>query len=136
LVCTALAGRAGELAHTMQLFAGRHSLQRHTPMNTSIPIKRKNPLPPVQHEEIVIRAREFWSKAGSPEGRDLEFWLAAEHELHLERQNVAETVAGIVPPEGGERLLLLAPAEPARGRGVSVRAPVSHRENMPRKPRR
>ena len=61
--------------------------------------KNKNPLPPVQHEEIVVRAREFWQKAGSPAGRDLEFWLAAEHDLRLERENVKDTMAAVARSE-------------------------------------
>ena len=60
----------------------------------------------MQHEEIVVRARDLWNKAGSPPGRDLEFWLVAEHELHLERENVADTLAGITVPAAptGNRL--------------------------------
>jgi hypothetical protein len=84
-------------------------------MNTRlIESKGKSPLPPVQHEEVVVRAREFWQKAGSPAGRDLEFWLAAEHDLRLERENVKDAVAPVAPagsspgetagPAGGLRL--------------------------------
>jgi hypothetical protein len=32
-------------------------------------------------EEIAARARELWKQNGSPEGRDLEFWLQAEEEI-------------------------------------------------------
>lgn len=67
-------------------------------MNTLlIEYRGKNPLPPVLHEEVIVRAREFWHKAGSPSGRDLEFWLAAEHDLRLERENVKDAAAGVAP---------------------------------------
>jgi hypothetical protein len=45
----------------------------------------KNHQPPPTHEEIAARARQLWSIAGSPERRDLEFWLAAEAEVGHER---------------------------------------------------
>jgi hypothetical protein len=50
---------------------------------------------PVQHEEVSAKARALWQSAGSPEGRDLEFWLAAEAELQRERADVAETRQGL-----------------------------------------
>ena len=106
------------------------------PMNTSHSIEEKGPLPSVQHEEIVVRAREFWSRAGSPEGRDLEFWLAAEHELQLERESVAGAVAAGARA-GSEPALFPAPAAaPVKTGGSTRPLPVSHRGNMPRKPRR
>lgn len=40
---------------------------------------------PLTHEAITMRARKLWASAGSPTGRDLEFWLAAEAELRNER---------------------------------------------------
>lgn len=49
---------------------------------------------PIQHEEIVARSRELWQKAGSPDGRDLEFWLGAEAELQREREDVKQTERG------------------------------------------
>ncbi|MGO9203259.1 MAG: DUF2934 domain-containing protein [Limisphaerales bacterium] len=33
------------------------------------------------HNKISCLAFQLWEKAGSPEGRDLEFWLAAETQL-------------------------------------------------------
>jgi Protein of unknown function (DUF2934) len=38
------------------------------------------------HELISARARELWEKAGCPDGRDLEFWFAAESQLREERR--------------------------------------------------
>ncbi|NVN85190.1 MAG: DUF2934 domain-containing protein [Rhodopseudomonas sp.] len=35
-------------------------------------------------ERIKHRAREIWELAGCPEGRDEEFWLQAEQEIHGE----------------------------------------------------
>ena len=33
-------------------------------------------------EQIRIRAQELWEQNGRPAGRDLEFWVQAEHELN------------------------------------------------------
>lgn len=49
---------------------------------------------PSQHEEIAARSRELWQKAGSPDGRDLEFWLGAEAELQRDREDVKQTQRG------------------------------------------
>ncbi len=54
---------------------------------------------PIQHEEIAARARELWQKAGSPDGRDLEFWLGAEAELQRDREDVKQTQRGEARPE-------------------------------------
>jgi hypothetical protein len=35
-------------------------------------------------EQIRIRARQLWEQAGSPEGREEEFWHLAEQELQNE----------------------------------------------------
>ncbi len=88
--------------------------------------KRKSPLPPVQHEEIVVRAREFWQKAGSPPGRDLEYWLAAEHDLQLERENVKDKVAGISAPAAPTGNELLARAKPAKPHDSAAAAADRH----------
>lgn len=42
----------------------------------------------ITHEEIRLRASELWQRAGQPQGRDTEFWLAAEHELRREHDAV------------------------------------------------
>jgi hypothetical protein len=84
--------------------------------------REKIPLPPVQHEEVVVRAREFWHKAGSPAGRDLEFWLAAEHDLRLERENVKDAMAGITAPAAPTGNELLAEAKPVKSQDVSTAA--------------
>lgn len=60
-------------------------------MNTST-IEGKNQVLPILDEEISTRARELWMQAGTPEGRDLEFWFAAENELNLERQAIAQAL--------------------------------------------
>ncbi|MGL3109182.1 DUF2934 domain-containing protein [Bradyrhizobium sp. BR 1432] len=36
----------------------------------------------ILEEETRRRAHELWENEGRPEGRDLEFWLRAERELH------------------------------------------------------
>jgi len=36
---------------------------------------------PPTHEDVQQRAKNLWSAAGGPAGRDMEFWLAAEQEL-------------------------------------------------------
>ncbi len=53
---------------------------------------------PIQNEEIAARSRELWQKAGSPDGRDLEFWLGAEAELQRDRQDVKQTQRGEAEP--------------------------------------
>ena len=50
---------------------------------------------PSSHEQITVRARELWQRAGSPSGRDLEFWLAAENELQPSRDSLIPLPAGI-----------------------------------------
>lgn len=47
--------------------------------------------PAPKHEEIEARARQLWQIAGSPSGRDQEFWLAAESEIKVERRQVKRT---------------------------------------------
>ena len=37
-------------------------------------------------DEIAQRARELYEKSGCPGGRDEEFWLDAERQLHDERK--------------------------------------------------
>jgi hypothetical protein len=79
--------------------------------------------PPIQHEEISARARELWQKNGSPAGRDNEFWLAAEHELNRDRDDVAQEQHGDVTPprstpSGGESL-----HEVTSGPAASTRRP-------------
>ncbi|HWA10039.1 MAG TPA: DUF2934 domain-containing protein [Opitutaceae bacterium] len=46
-------------------------------------------------EEITARARQLWRIAGSPIGRDLEFWLSAKAELEHELQAVHEEALGL-----------------------------------------
>ena len=64
---------------------------------------------PIQHEEIAARSRELWQRAGSPDGRDLEFWLGAEAELKREREDVKQTKNGEIDsparstPSGNEK---------------------------------
>jgi hypothetical protein len=41
-------------------------------------------MPEPSEKEIAARAREFWKRAGKPEGRDKEFWRLAEQELRNE----------------------------------------------------
>jgi len=49
---------------------------------------------PIAQEEITARARQLWQEAGSPEGRDFEFWLGAEAELRRDREDVDRTKKG------------------------------------------
>lgn len=41
-------------------------------------------LPEPSEQEIRERAHQLWERAGKPEGRDDEFWQAAEQELRNE----------------------------------------------------
>ena len=47
--------------------------------------------PPPGPSEIAARATELWQIAGSPPGRDMEFWLAAESELNRDRESTSAT---------------------------------------------
>lgn len=38
---------------------------------------------------IANRAYSLWENAGRPHGRDMEFWLQAEHQLHHEARAIA-----------------------------------------------
>src|SRR5688572_15610330 len=81
----------------------------------------------IQSEQIQAKAHELWQKAGSPEGRDLEFWLAAEHELRREREDIRETQSGVATsparstPSGDE------PAAGKKTRASSSTAPKTRR---------
>jgi Protein of unknown function (DUF2934) len=44
------------------------------------------------HDEIGARSRHLWQLAGSPSGRDLEFWLAAEIEVRSERETTRKVL--------------------------------------------
>lgn len=70
------------------------SSSQNDPQNESQDIARQQGLTPnigqnITSEQISERARQLWQQAGSPEGRDLEFWLAAENELRS--QNSEQT---------------------------------------------
>lgn len=49
----------------------------------------------ITHEEVRERAKELWMNAGSPTGRDPEFWHAAEQQLRRER----EALGPLEPPK-------------------------------------
>jgi hypothetical protein len=59
-------------------------------------------------EEIGARARELWQLAGSPPGRDLEFWLGAEQELRMARRVTTDQLQQEATKEP------VVPKEPAR----------------------
>ena len=48
---------------------------------TTVPMATFRPA----HEAIARRAYELYEGSGRPDGRDVEFWLKAEHELITER---------------------------------------------------
>jgi uncharacterized membrane protein YdjX (TVP38/TMEM64 family) len=60
-----------------------HRLRRTLAMKTTDPAR-------IDPAQITARARSLWQIAGSPPGRDLDFWLQAESELKKERAQVAE----------------------------------------------
>lgn len=47
---------------------------RQPTLNLNLDMSTEN----IRHDEVAIRARILWEQAGQPQGRDLEFWLAAE----------------------------------------------------------
>lgn len=55
---------------------------------------------PIDHEEIQQLAFQLWERAHSPPGRDLDFWLAAEHQLRAmhEARDLLASKAGKVEP--------------------------------------
>ena len=68
--------------------------------------------------EISRLACQLWEKAGSPEGRDLEFWLAAETQLvTLQSPEAAKVETVVAKPSFGSRRL----ASPLQGRTTPVR---------------
>ncbi|MBS0659330.1 MAG: DUF2934 domain-containing protein [Verrucomicrobia bacterium] len=68
-----------------------------------------------QHDEIALRAYRLFEAAGRPEGRSLDFWLAAEQERH--GTNLADRYTfGKAPPETrAEAPDYLRPNKPAEG---------------------
>jgi hypothetical protein len=44
-------------------------------------------------QQIRDRAQTLWEKAGRPDGRDLEFWYAAEVELNTAERSDAPTMS-------------------------------------------
>jgi len=65
------------------------------------PEARRSTQAPATREEIVALAARRWQEAGSPPGRDREFWLAAESELKLQRASVEQTIRGQAHPAPG-----------------------------------
>ena len=51
-------------------------------------------------EQIAARAYSLWESAGYPDGRDQEFWFAAENELRDEGafETLPDYESEIVPP--------------------------------------
>lgn len=78
---------AGLVAYYIVLFAvsalALRGLRRSLAMKTN---SKNHPDP----AHTAARARHLWQLAGSPSGRDLDFWLQAESELKKEREQVAE----------------------------------------------
>lgn len=54
-------------------------------MSTSFPPATNATVDP-SHDEITPWARELWTEAGQPEGRDDEFWFEGEQRLLVLRQ--------------------------------------------------
>ncbi len=67
-------------------------------------------------EHIRTRAHELWERAGSPEGREDEFWHRAEKELQETEElreiprAAASQIAGIITPDG--QMFLIVPGNP------------------------
>jgi hypothetical protein len=59
---------------------------------------------PLNPEAVSARAAQLWQTVGSPPGRDLEFWLAAEAELGLDKNQISTASKKTKP----------APRKPAR----------------------
>jgi hypothetical protein len=53
---------------------------RPKPAPAPAPARAAAKAPPTR-EQVALRARDLWDAAGRPEGRDLEFWYAAERAL-------------------------------------------------------
>jgi hypothetical protein len=50
-----------------------------------------------EHDQIAARAYQLWEERGRPEGRDFEFWLKAEAEVHRETESSALPTGGPLP---------------------------------------
>ncbi|MEO7598445.1 MAG: DUF2934 domain-containing protein [Opitutus sp.] len=66
--------------------------------------------PPPGPTEIAARSTELWQIAGSPVGRDVDFWLAAESELNRDREATSAAADDGAPSE-----------DPARKKRAAVR---------------
>jgi hypothetical protein len=80
-------------------------------------------LPPASFEQISRTAYELWQQAGYPQGRDLEFWLAAEQKLT--RGQRSELTSGDTTPLDQKTIADDLDAEIAPTAGHSRRSPTS-----------
>jgi hypothetical protein len=80
------------------------------------------------HSETSLLAYQLWDKAGSPAGRDLEFWLQAEAQL-LEVQKSKE---GTLPTVLVERNLSPAKSNHVKVPTVGTLAPNRFRQDLPK----
>jgi hypothetical protein len=67
-------------------------------------------------DKIKDLAYRLWQEAGSPEGRDLEYWLAAEAQLNKAKPKVAKPKAPAKPKAAA------APAKPKAAKKALVKA--------------
>src|ERR1035437_3025342 len=74
-------------------------------------------------KEVARRAYQLWEAGGQPSGRDLEFWLQAEAELHSARQGSSPKVAN--SGTGATR----------EGDGASAPSPQANRAGKPGTPK-
>lgn len=51
-----------------------------------------NPFQP-SYDQVAFRAHQLWEYAGRPEGRDMEFWLAAEREVQGPIRTASESIS-------------------------------------------
>jgi hypothetical protein len=49
------------------------------------------------HEQVALRAYQFWEQQGRPSDRDLEHWLLAEGQLLAEQRAMTESASGLKP---------------------------------------
>jgi len=64
-----------------------------------IPSTHEHPAP--THEEIALHAFFAWEKDGCPQGRDQEYWLAAEAALRASRTALAQVPQPVAPAPRG-----------------------------------
>ena len=85
----------------------------------------------ISRDQVALMAYEVWDKAGRPQGRDWEFWFAAERQLLASTKPAASAAPAATTPKANPapastRETTVAPVarmEPARVQSAPAQAP-------------